>query len=221
MNKQARIAALQARISALQTKVARKLHKRQEKILEKYLDSAGSRAVANFDQLPSNVRSELERIKDTETLWSDVERWLGDNNNPHLQSKWAGAKETFEIIVESWSIEATEESFDEGEIGRGQLLDNGRNAGPFKSPDEVIKYFAGKTNASKDKKAWSALDFGRIICVWTGDANGHEMSSGDMARWKKGEIKGYLIRIDAYLKVTKVWTPTPKEISQMFKIRMY
>ena len=73
-------------------KTARKLHKRQEKVLQKYLDSAGSRAVSNFDDLPSNVRSELERIKDTETLWSDVERWLGDNNNPHLQSKWAGAK---------------------------------------------------------------------------------------------------------------------------------
>ena len=202
-------------------KTARKLHKRQEKVLQKYLDSAGSRAVANFDQLPSNVRSELERIKDTETLWSDVERWLGDNNNPHLQSKWAGAKETFEIIVDSWSIESTEDSFDEGEIGRGQLLDNGRNVGTFKSPDEVIKYFIGRSDAPKDKKAWTAFEDGRLICGWHGDENGYAMSSKEMGQWKKGEIKGYSIDLNIYLKFAKVWEPTPKEISQVFKIQTY
>jgi len=65
-----------------------RLMKRQEKVLQKYLDSAGSRAAMDYDSLPSNVRSALERIKDQESLWSDVERWLGDNNNPHL-ARWA------------------------------------------------------------------------------------------------------------------------------------
>jgi len=65
-----------------------RLMKRQEKVLQKYLDSAGSRAVSDYDSLPSSVRSALERIKDGESLWSDVERWLGDNNNPHL-ARWA------------------------------------------------------------------------------------------------------------------------------------
>lgn len=65
-----------------------RLMKRHEAILRKYLDSAGSRAVMDYDALPSSVRSALERVKFTETLWSDVNRWLMDNNNPHL-ARWA------------------------------------------------------------------------------------------------------------------------------------
>lgn len=65
-----------------------KLQKRQEAILKKYLDSAGSRAVMFFDELPPRVQDELRRVKDQETLHMDVDRWLGDNNNPHLRTGW-------------------------------------------------------------------------------------------------------------------------------------
>lgn len=66
-----------------------KLMSRQEAILKKYLASAGSRAVMEFDDLPANVRSALEAVKDQETLWSDVNRWLGDNApNPYTQHQW-------------------------------------------------------------------------------------------------------------------------------------
>jgi hypothetical protein len=65
-----------------------KLQSRQEKILKKYLDSAGSRAVMDFDELPPDVQADLKKVKDQETLWSDVNRWLGDNNNPHLRTGW-------------------------------------------------------------------------------------------------------------------------------------
>ena len=82
-----KLAALKASEGANMNRTAR-LMKRQEKVLQKYLDSAGSRAVSDYDSLPSSVRSALERIKDGESLWSDVERWLGDNNNPHL-ARWA------------------------------------------------------------------------------------------------------------------------------------
>ena len=71
------------KLASASTKTAR-LMKRQEKVLEKYLASGGN--AMSYDDLPRNVRAALERIKDTETLWSDVERWLMDNNNPHLQS---------------------------------------------------------------------------------------------------------------------------------------
>jgi hypothetical protein len=71
-------------------KTARKLHKRQEKILQKYLDSGGNELW--WDSLPPRVQQDLRRVKDTETLHMDVTRWLGDNNNPHLQSKWASKR---------------------------------------------------------------------------------------------------------------------------------
>lgn len=64
-----------------------KLQARQEAILKKYLASGGDAMM--FDDLPSNVQNDLRKVKDQETLWSDVDRWLGDHNNPHLRSKWA------------------------------------------------------------------------------------------------------------------------------------
>ena len=89
---------------AASTKIARKLHKRQEKILEKWLASGGkgplSGRVDNFDLLPTKVQDDLRRVKDSETLWSDVERWINDNNNPHLQSKWATLKLALDKLPE-------------------------------------------------------------------------------------------------------------------------
>jgi len=62
-----------------------KLMKRQEKILK---DRAGD--AMSFDDLPPAVQAALRKVKDQETLWSDVDRWLGDNNNPHLKKKTKG-----------------------------------------------------------------------------------------------------------------------------------
>lgn len=71
---------------ASQTK-ASKLLSRQEAILKKYLDGGGN--AMDFEDLPTSVQKALSAVKDQETLDSDVNRWLGDNNNPHLKSKWA------------------------------------------------------------------------------------------------------------------------------------
>lgn len=65
-----------------------KLMSRQEKILKDYLVSAGSRAVMDYDDLPSSVRDALTRVKDQETLWSDVNRWLMDNNKRNMRLAW-------------------------------------------------------------------------------------------------------------------------------------
>jgi uncharacterized Zn finger protein len=62
-----------------------KLMSRQEAILKKYMESAGSGAQHDFDDLPSSVQDALSKVKDQETLPSDVNRWLGDHNNPHLR----------------------------------------------------------------------------------------------------------------------------------------
>lgn len=80
----------QDRLAELRQQRTSKLMSRQEAILKKYLADAGSRAVSDFDDLPANVRSALEAVKDQETLWSDVNRWLDDNNNPHLRGASQG-----------------------------------------------------------------------------------------------------------------------------------
>jgi hypothetical protein len=63
-----------------------KLMFRQEAVLKKYLESAGSRAVMDYDALPADVKAALSKVKDQETLASDVDRWLMDHNNPHMRS---------------------------------------------------------------------------------------------------------------------------------------
>jgi hypothetical protein len=133
----------------------------------------------------------------------------------------AATPESFEVLIDSWSLEAVEDSFTEGEIGRSQLVNDGGSRGPFKSPDEVIKYFTTFTDAPKDRKAWQAFEDGRLICSWHGNENGHEVSSSQIEQWKKGEIKGYSITLNVYLKFAKVWEPTPKEISRVFKVSAY
>lgn len=58
------------------------LYKRQEKLLLRYLRCLGRGETCLFaDDLPHNVYVELQRIHDTETLWTDVERFLWDNQN--------------------------------------------------------------------------------------------------------------------------------------------
>jgi predicted DNA-binding WGR domain protein len=54
-----------------------KLMKNQEKILQEYMKSGGKEMF--YDDLPESVKAKLRRIKDQETLDSDVDRFLNDN----------------------------------------------------------------------------------------------------------------------------------------------
>jgi hypothetical protein len=40
----------------------------------------------DYDALPADVKAALSKVKDQETLASDVDRWLMDHNNPHMRS---------------------------------------------------------------------------------------------------------------------------------------
>ena len=69
-----------------------KLQARQEAILKEYLKSGGTAML--YDDLPPNVWAAIRRVKDQETLPSDVDRWLSDHNNPHTRSMWAASSKT-------------------------------------------------------------------------------------------------------------------------------
>lgn len=66
--------------SATADKEAAKLQARQIKILKDYITENSGRFISWFDDLPQEVQSALVRVKDSETLHMDVDRWLGDNN---------------------------------------------------------------------------------------------------------------------------------------------
>jgi len=54
--------------------MARVLSNKQKQILNRYLGTA-----MTFDSLPRDVQGSLESLRDYETLWSDVDRYLQDN----------------------------------------------------------------------------------------------------------------------------------------------
>ena len=66
-----------------------KLLKRHIKVLEKNLDRL--EGIMFYDDIPQDIISDLERVKWTETLHMDVERWLGDHASQKMwgRNRWA------------------------------------------------------------------------------------------------------------------------------------
>ena len=76
-----------------------RLLKRHIKILDKFLDGGYGPKFRGFetvlwDDLPPRVRADLERVKNTETLWSDAERYISDElyNRARMWSRSASEK---------------------------------------------------------------------------------------------------------------------------------
>ena len=59
----------------------RQLTKKQKKILDNY------RNISRLEDLPDGVFEQLEKINDTEILWSETNRYLGDNYLRELYKK--------------------------------------------------------------------------------------------------------------------------------------
>ena len=56
----------------------RQLTKKQKKILDNYIN------IYRLDDLPKGVFEQLEKINDTEILWSETNRYLSDNYYKNL-----------------------------------------------------------------------------------------------------------------------------------------
>ena len=59
----------------------RQLTKKQKKILDNYTNAR------RLEELPSGVYEQLEKINDTEILWSELNRYLNDNHLKNLYGK--------------------------------------------------------------------------------------------------------------------------------------
>ena len=59
----------------------RQLTKKQKKILDNY------RKARRLEELPTGVYEQLEKINDTEILWSETNRYLSDNYYKNLYVK--------------------------------------------------------------------------------------------------------------------------------------
>jgi hypothetical protein len=59
----------------------RQLTKKQKKILDNYINAR------RLEELPTGVYEQLEKINNTEILWSETNRYLNDNYFNNLYSK--------------------------------------------------------------------------------------------------------------------------------------
>jgi hypothetical protein len=59
----------------------RQLTKKQKKILDSYIN------IYRLENLPKGVFEQLEKINDTEILWSETNRYLSDNYYKNLYNK--------------------------------------------------------------------------------------------------------------------------------------
>jgi len=59
----------------------RQLTKKQKKILDNYIN------IYRLEDLPEGVFEQLEKINDTEILWSETNRYLSDNYYKNLYNK--------------------------------------------------------------------------------------------------------------------------------------
>ena len=64
----------------------RQLTKKQKTVLTEYIEAGGNALF--WDDLPIDIREKLEAINDTEILWSEVQRFLGDNQRINYQPIW-------------------------------------------------------------------------------------------------------------------------------------
>jgi len=59
----------------------RQLTKKQKKILDNYIN------IYRLEDLPNGVFEQLEKINNTEILWSETNRYLSDNYYKNLYNK--------------------------------------------------------------------------------------------------------------------------------------
>ena len=64
----------------------RQLTKKQKTVLTKYIEAGGTALF--WDDLPIDIRETLEAINNTEILWQEAQRFLGDNIRINYQPMW-------------------------------------------------------------------------------------------------------------------------------------
>ena len=126
----------------------------------------------------------------------------------------AETKEEFHIIVESVYVEVTENTFEDGETGRSNLVFKHHNLRMVKTMPEVLQMLEKVTPLSaKDFFAYDGED-GRIEADVLVDEDNNPIIDDKqyMDAWKKGEKKAWTLRVIAHVKFVKTWSPSTDEL---------
>jgi len=122
------------------------------------------------------------------------------------------------LIGVQWTIEETEDDYEQGEIGRSKIVQSKFNFGTFKNPQEMIKALAQQTGCPTNSKNWYIATTypGTIECSWQVDDQHTEPSRQQIEQWKRGEVKLYDSRLIVHFQRGRIYSPDTKEIKLLF-----
>jgi hypothetical protein len=131
------------------------------------------------------------------------------------------AADDVEVIVDLLTMETTEDSYEQGEVGRRTSVSALRNFGIFKSMREAIHKASSFTGIpEKDFFVLSGED-GRIEANGLVDEQNNYVGDDQrfIDKWKMGEVKAWNADVSLHIRLAKTWTPTDDELVKLSGLR--
>jgi hypothetical protein len=126
-----------------------------------------------------------------------------------------------EVIVDYLSMETTEDSYEEGEIGRGQFVLSEKRLGTFRSIKEAIREATHRTGIPEKEFYVFSGENGRIEGSGMVDEENNYVGDdhGFIEKWKKGQVKAWNANVSLHVRFAKAWTPTDEELAKVSGLR--
>lgn len=134
------------------------------------------------------------------------------------------ASKNKKIVLTSLSKDVTKDNFKEGQDpDTRQSMMYEKNLGSFDTADEAIAFLNKQYGLSDDKENYTAFEDGRISYQQLEDGDGNVVEEKDeiYKKFKKGDVDLYAADYDIFIELAEVKVPTVKEISKLFKIKVY
>jgi len=130
-------------------------------------------------------------------------------------------KTEFKIIVDHIEKTTTEDFPDSGASGKSSIEISKSNLGSFGSFSEVVGFLQRQYDFPGSKENWNAFEPGRVTTNRSETDSGSVPDTTETLGWQKGEQRLFLADYNVWFHFARVYTPSEKEISKVFKIPMY
>ena len=201
------------------------LYKSQEKVLKAYRDSGGN--ANHYDSLPIDIVNKLESIRNSETLWSDVNRWLWDNpsknKNPYggFHSMWDAEGDLKRFMAErklrrrttfSWT-KGIEEGFadENGLVQHREIYDMSHPYSSDSDQNSKNSYYIDNLPEGYHLHLWKPI---RRNSYWTMYYKSPHADWKVITRYRKNEMKELALN----LYNTDIAKPTEYALSPMERL---
>lgn len=198
--------------------------------IEEFFDYIiGSKINGNLSQVKS-LYNKLDdnQKKDFFTYTENISDSAGEETvdyiNKNVRKFDTGAKitgENFKLNITDYDVTVYEDDYNEGQ-GKQINSNNVKVNKSFNNGKDLLKYIMDHIIYSTvDNNDFSAFEDGRIVVSTLVDENNTPASTGQIERWKKGELMLYIADHDIYVTLIDERIPTTAELSELIGIPEY